>query len=310
LVAKVRTVFLSSTGADLRAYREAAFLALQKLDGWKCVRMEDFGARDWDVDTHCRDQVLACDLFVGIVGHRFGDGPKGSKESYSQMEYRAAKKSRLLFLAPDDFPIPANLLEPMWKIKAQAKFRKELCDSKDRIVQIGFTSPDDLAKEIAIAIHNLSPAGARRTDAKRYLDALWEETAYIDIRGLRVANESVHRFRIDELYTPLTTVLAPDEKKKDKELQRERAVPLQQALTNRRLVLVGDPGAGKSTFLRRIAFAACETLLGKNPLAAAELLPIQPCPLPLLIRAASLANHIERRKKGDDSPATRTHRSG
>jgi hypothetical protein len=40
------TVFLSSTGADLREYREAALLAMQKLDGWKCVRMEDFGARE------------------------------------------------------------------------------------------------------------------------------------------------------------------------------------------------------------------------------------------------------------------------
>ena len=28
-----KTAFLSSTGADLRAYREAAFLAIQKLDG-------------------------------------------------------------------------------------------------------------------------------------------------------------------------------------------------------------------------------------------------------------------------------------
>ena len=71
------TAFLSSTGADLRTYREAAFLAIRKLDGWKCIRMEDFGARDWDVDSYCRARAEECDLFVGIVGHRFGDGPKG-----------------------------------------------------------------------------------------------------------------------------------------------------------------------------------------------------------------------------------------
>jgi hypothetical protein len=40
----VRTVFLSSTGTDLREYREKAFESIQKLDGWKCVRREDFGA--------------------------------------------------------------------------------------------------------------------------------------------------------------------------------------------------------------------------------------------------------------------------
>jgi hypothetical protein len=71
-VSTVRKVFLSSTGADLRAYRDAAYSALQKLDGWKCVRMEDFGARDWDVDSFCREQVKACDLFVGIIGPALG----------------------------------------------------------------------------------------------------------------------------------------------------------------------------------------------------------------------------------------------
>src|ERR1039457_6009536 len=63
-----KTAFLSSTGADLRAYREEAFLAIQKLDGWKCIRMEDFGARDWDVDSFCRARAEECDLFVGIIG--------------------------------------------------------------------------------------------------------------------------------------------------------------------------------------------------------------------------------------------------
>ena len=74
--------------------------------------MEDFGARDWDVDNFCRAEVKRCDLFIGIIGHRFGGAPKGSKKSYTQREYgaaREAKKPILLFLAPDDFPIPAGI---------------------------------------------------------------------------------------------------------------------------------------------------------------------------------------------------------
>jgi hypothetical protein len=316
----VRTVFLSSTGADLRAYRETAFLAIQKLDGWNCVRMEDFGARDWDVDTFCREKVKECDLFVGIIGHRFGDGPKDSKESYTQREYRAAveaSKPRLLFLAPDDFAVPANLREPEWKLDAQDAFRKELTGNKDRIVSVGFTNPDNLATQVTAAIRNWEHEHAdgkgrqRAADPSRYLDALWKETAYIDIRGLRVGNQAVHRFRIDELYTPLTAVL-PVEDRAEK-LERQKPAPLQQAIANRRVVLVGDPGAGKSTFVRRIAFAACETLLGKNPQAAADLSLPEPCPFPLPVRAASLSNHILRHRKAagcpaeDDSPAWLVH---
>ena len=265
-MSRTRTVFLSSTGADLQEYREAAFRALQKLGDWKCIRMEDFGARDWDVDTFCRAEVERCDLFIGIIGHRFGSSPKGSKESYTQREYRAAcdsGKPVLLFLAPDDFPIPANLLESMTKIRAQRTFREKLKSGGNHIVATGFTSPADLANRIYQAVYHFvqdSSGGRKTADATGYLKFLWEDTAHIDIRGLRISNEEVHRFRIDELYTPLTTVAAPEEPKRRRKggeegLAARRTVPLQQALENRRVVLVGDPGAGKSTFLRRICFA-------------------------------------------------------
>ncbi len=49
----VRTIFLSSTGAELRDYRQKAFEAISKLDDWKRVRMEDFLAR-----TQCPDCFL------------------------------------------------------------------------------------------------------------------------------------------------------------------------------------------------------------------------------------------------------------
>jgi formylglycine-generating enzyme required for sulfatase activity len=116
------------------------------------------------------------------------------------------------------------------------------------------------------------------------------------------------------LYTPLTTVLAsPELEPKDGEdsMRRPEPVPLQRALENRCIVLVGGPGAGKSTFLRRMAFAACETLLGRNALAAEELIPIKPCPLPLLIRAATLANFVRLKKRDlaleSDSPEWLIH---
>jgi formylglycine-generating enzyme required for sulfatase activity len=294
----VRKVFLSSTGADLRTYREAAYTALHKLDDWHCIRMEDFGARDWDVDAFCQKQVNDCDLFIGIIGHRFGDGPEGTKQSYTQREHHAAveaKLPRLLFLAPDDFPVPANLREPEWKLDAQDAFRKAIRDEK-RILSIGFTSPDNLTAQIVTGIRNWEreSSGAHGADPTPYLQSLWEDTRFISIRGLRVGNESAHQFNIEQLYTPLTTVLAGAERKEGP--AERQAVPLQQALQSPRVVLVGDPGAGKSTFLRRIAFAACETLLGKNALAAEEMIP-KPCPFPILIRAASLAEYIRKRKE-------------
>jgi hypothetical protein len=79
-----KIVFLSSTAKDLSAYREAVYRAIEGLDGYHCVRMEDFGAGDQD----------------------------------------AADKPCLMLLAPEDSSLPANLIEPDEKRRKQRAFRE------------------------------------------------------------------------------------------------------------------------------------------------------------------------------------------
>jgi hypothetical protein len=149
-----KKAFLSSTGKDLAEYREAAYHAIEGLDGWHCVRMEDFGARDWDADEFCRARVAECDVLVGIVGHLYGTVPKGKKESYTEREYEAAKNAgnaRLMFVAPEDFPLPANLREPKTKWSKQRAFRERVSSEQ---IKDTFTSPDDLARRVIQAIRN------------------------------------------------------------------------------------------------------------------------------------------------------------
>ena len=74
-------VFLSSTAIDLAAYRNAVSDAIHRLDGFHCVRMEDFGARDSLADDFCRAKIMKCDIAVFIIGLCYGSSPKGAKES-------------------------------------------------------------------------------------------------------------------------------------------------------------------------------------------------------------------------------------
>ena len=73
-------VFLSSTTRDLESYRDAIYKAIVGLDGYHCMRMEDFGARDARPDELCRSNVGECDIFVGIIGHQYGSSPVGKRE--------------------------------------------------------------------------------------------------------------------------------------------------------------------------------------------------------------------------------------
>lgn len=151
-------------------------------------------------------------------------------------------------------------------------------------------------------------------DPLRYLSALHALTAHIDIRGLAVGSGRVHRFPIEELYIPLTAVTwvigaikTEDGQAPAKDAERGGdAMPggrqaastmgqhaLQTALREPKLVIIGDPGAGKSTFLNRIAAALCDAWLpNRDPKAAATRLGLADRPLPLLIRVAELAEYI------------------
>lgn len=112
---QVRLVFLSSVAGGLTEYRNTAAEAIGYLDDWKCVRMEEFGARDEVSAESCRAQIERCEVFVGILGPWYGSSFPGSEMSYSEAEYEMAKDlgmTRLMFLSVDNFPITADLIPP------------------------------------------------------------------------------------------------------------------------------------------------------------------------------------------------------
>src|SRR5580658_8146241 len=96
-------VFLSSTGRDLTAYREAAFTAIQGMSH-HCVRMEDFHGPAIRIEDFDSQRVAECELFVILIGHLHGNCPEGSNKSYTELEYDVAQKAPercYLFVAPE-----------------------------------------------------------------------------------------------------------------------------------------------------------------------------------------------------------------
>ncbi len=150
----MRKVFVSSTARDLSAYREAVYRAIERLDGFHGVRMEDFGARDAESDEFCRAKIAECDVAVFIVGLCHGSSPKGFKTSYTEREYQAAKDAdlpRLAFLSEEGKFYDGYYRESDARWKQQQAFRALLNGERMRDT---FATPEELSGKVAAAIGN------------------------------------------------------------------------------------------------------------------------------------------------------------
>ena len=76
-------VFVSSTWLDLQPERAAVETAMQRLRETKFVGMEYFGSRDEDTRRVSLDEVDRSQVYVGILGGRYGSG-------ITEAEYRRA----------------------------------------------------------------------------------------------------------------------------------------------------------------------------------------------------------------------------
>ncbi len=234
-----------------------------------------------------------------------------------------------LGLAARENRLTARLAEDIqWRVNRLKDFKAWLSESRIRPT---FTTPEDLRGKIEGALHQwcqdhhiVEGAPPRVSDPGRYLRTLREETSHIDIRGFQVASGRAQRFPIDDLYIPLKTLLADESEKprrgrKDGKgpqphVEERSPIELHNALKHPKLVILGDPGAGKTTFLRRIAYGLCNSRLGLGATTTAGTLGLHEQAFPMLIRISDLVGHIAvcwRKEQGaphmENSPAWLAH---
>ncbi len=152
-------IFISSTQKDLVHHRAQVHDVLERM-GQFAIDMAQFGAQDGDATTVSLKEVQSADVYIGIIAWRYGFVPPGETHSVTHQEYLEAKRLGLpqfLFLAHADTDatdspdalFPAQQRDPEHRAALLA-FRDEI--QGERVVDY-FTTPDDLAKKVATALH-------------------------------------------------------------------------------------------------------------------------------------------------------------
>jgi Domain of unknown function (DUF4062) len=159
-------VFVSHT-SDMAAYPAGRSFVRAVLDavtraGMVPVDMRYFAAREGQPAGYCRDRVRGCDVYVAVVGFRYGSVVPGEAVSYTEVEFAeatAAGLPRLVFLLDEPGLVPAGLVDADRALVD--RFRRRLRDAG--LVVRGFTTADGVELEVFHGLTELVAGGPGRS---------------------------------------------------------------------------------------------------------------------------------------------------
>jgi tetratricopeptide (TPR) repeat protein len=130
------------------------------------VDMTDFPAADQASADLCADRVRGCDVYLGILGTRYGSPVRDKPNvSYTELEFDTATEAaldRLVFLLDteaDDVGIPLSRLIDREFGQRQDDFRRRVQESQ--LTTKSFTNPDALQLRVERSLAELADTRAR-----------------------------------------------------------------------------------------------------------------------------------------------------
>ena len=314
-------IYISSTYSDLKDHRQAVYAALRGMRE-DVIAMEDYvaaGRRPLEV---CLADVAECDVYVGIFAWRYGYVPSEQERSITELEFRQAVekgKECLIFLLDEKAPWSPPLMDAVTGEGDRGGRIQALRDELQRDYTVKFfQTPDDLATKVSTAVSRwlqerdrssrpAPPKPKLQKDYARqresYLSHLVDRYRYLDFKGMGVSDRVPLRLPLMEMYVPLKARIELPEgetwarqlRLAGRQVSDEEAESIGQRLSQPTpvldllhqhdgLIILGDPGAGKTTFLKYLVLCLAQD--GGETLGLDGRLPVL---LPLSAYANALA---------------------
>jgi hypothetical protein len=142
--------FVSSTWFDLEPERDAVESLLQRFRETKFIGMEYFGSRDETTRQVSLNEVDRSDLYVGVIGGRYGSG-------ITEAEYDRAIERKLpclIYFKHEAAIEPEGRDQKPAEIENLRKFKDKIRDHVTGHTVAEFSGSNDLASRLASDLHN------------------------------------------------------------------------------------------------------------------------------------------------------------
>jgi internalin A len=244
--------FVSPTFVDLKDHRARVIVALRKA-GIHVDPMEEWSAGRDEPKRLSVERMRDCDLCILLVGARRGHIPENEILSITQMEVHEAVKRGidvLAFLYDGESPwLPAH-----YELNSDEELKRWRAELKEHQCAGSFTcDPATLDSPVRDAISRWLQRQSWPEVHKTYLETLRD--AHASIRFLGVGHyKDIQDRPIEDLFVdPCTAAqhISPDT---PPEKWPETSPLFALVSSDRRIVLLGDPGSGKSTLVSWIVW--------------------------------------------------------